>query len=51
MLPGPQDEATNDHLTSELCVEQILQCQRRSAGVSFITLCAEKYGFRPLPRR
>lgn len=33
---GVRDEATDDHLTSELCMREIKDCQKYSTGPSFI---------------
>ncbi len=33
---GVRDEATDDHMTSELCMKEIEECQRLSTGPSFI---------------
>ena len=47
---GVRDEATNDHRTNELCLKEIVTCQKLSTGPSFITMLSHKYGYRPLPR-
>ena len=33
---GVRDEATDDHMTSELCMKEIQECQRLSTGPNFI---------------
>ena len=33
---GVRDEATDDHMTSELCMREIQDCQKYSTGPSFI---------------
>ena len=33
---GVRDEATDDHMTSELCMKEIKDCQRLSTGPNFI---------------
>ena len=33
---GVRDEATDDHMTSELCMKEIKDCQQLSTGPNFI---------------
>ena len=33
---GVRDEATDDHMTSELCMREIRECQRLSTGPNFV---------------
>ena len=33
---GVQDQASNDHMTSELCMKEIENCQEKSAGPTFV---------------
>ena len=33
---GVRDEATDDHMTSELCVRELKACQQLSTGPNFI---------------
>ena len=33
---GVRDEATDDHMTSALCLEEIRNCQRLSVGPNFV---------------
>ena len=33
---GIRDEATDDHMTTELCMKEIDTCQRLSVGPSFM---------------
>ena len=33
---GVRDEATDDHMTSELCMKEITDCQKFSTGPNFI---------------
>ena len=33
---GVRDEATDDHMTTELCMKEIYACQRLSTGPNFI---------------
>ncbi|XP_054714444.1 NACHT and WD repeat domain-containing protein 2-like [Uloborus diversus] len=46
---GVTDEATDDHLTTELCMTEIQNCQRLSMGPNFVTFLGQKYGYRPIP--
>ncbi|CAI4228678.1 unnamed protein product [Auanema sp. JU1783] len=40
---GIRDEATDDHMTTKLCINEIANCQRLSVGANFV------YGYRPIP--
>ena len=40
---GVRDEATEDHMTSELCMTEIRACQKLSTGPNFIVSCLEYY--------
>lgn len=33
---GVRDEATDDHMTTELCMKEIENCQRLSMGPNFV---------------
>ena len=33
---GVRDEATNDHMTTELCLQEIEACKKLSTGPSFV---------------
>ena len=33
---GVRDEATDDHMTTELCMKEIDNCQRLSMGPNFV---------------
>lgn len=46
---GVRDEATDDHMTTELCMNEIKNCQRLSVGPNFVTFLGQKYGYRPIP--
>ncbi|KAJ3313821.1 hypothetical protein HDU76_002532 [Blyttiomyces sp. JEL0837] len=41
---------TADHLTWEICRNEIKKCYEESMGIFFVSLVSEKYGWRPLPR-
>ncbi|XP_070552817.1 NACHT domain- and WD repeat-containing protein 1-like [Ptychodera flava] len=47
---GIRDEATDDHMVTEICLREIEACQRLSTGPNFVTLLSHKYGQRPLLR-
>ncbi|XP_061186244.1 NACHT and WD repeat domain-containing protein 2-like [Saccostrea echinata] len=47
---GVRQQATDDHMTTELCMHELHQCQQISKGPSFISLFAHKYGYRSLLR-
>nr|CAI5835187.1 unnamed protein product [Callosobruchus analis] len=46
---GVRDEATDDHMTTELCMKEIQNCQRLSMGPNFVVFLGQKYGYRPIP--
>ena len=46
---GVRDEMTNEHMTTELCMTELKNCQRLSMGPNFIYFGANKYGYRPIP--
>lgn len=35
---GVRDEATDDHMTTELCMKEIENCQRLSMGPNFVVM-------------
>ena len=46
---GVRDEMTNEHMTTDLCMTELRNCQRLSMGPNFIYFGAQKYGYRPIP--
>ena len=48
---GIRDDASEDNKTSELCMEELENCEQQSAGVFYVLISTDKYGLRPLPRR
>nr|XP_006817837.1 PREDICTED: NACHT and WD repeat domain-containing protein 1-like [Saccoglossus kowalevskii] len=48
---GIRDEASSDHMTTELCIREIHNCHRLSSGPYFVAFIGNKYGYRPLPPR
>nr|XP_029488034.1 NACHT domain- and WD repeat-containing protein 1 [Oncorhynchus nerka] len=47
---GLQDAIAVDHMTTELCLQEIEACKKVSVGPSFIALLGNRYGHRPIPR-
>ena len=47
---GVRDENTSDHKTWIECANGIAWCKEESAGVCFLSLQGDKYGYTPLPR-
>ncbi|XP_060071031.1 NACHT domain- and WD repeat-containing protein 1-like [Ylistrum balloti] len=47
---GVRDEASDDHTTLDLCMNELRLCQELSTGPNFISLLANKYGYRAPPR-
>jgi hypothetical protein len=47
---GVRDENTLDHGTWDECVRELDRCHEESAGIFFLSLQADKYGYVPLPR-
>jgi hypothetical protein len=47
---GVKDENTKDHMTWMACKEAIQQCHEGSDGLFFLSLQADRYGYRPLPK-
>ena len=46
---GVRDEATDDHQTTNISLEELENCKNVSVGPSFFFLMGQKYGYRPLP--
>ncbi|KAK3583746.1 hypothetical protein CHS0354_022778 [Potamilus streckersoni] len=47
---GVTNEATDDHMGTDLCLQELARCQKLSTGPNFVSLLSHKYGYRPLPR-
>ena len=43
---GVRDEMTNEHMTTDLCMTELRNCQAYSMGPNFIYFGAQKYGYR-----
>ncbi|KAJ8046652.1 NACHT domain- and WD repeat-containing protein 1 [Holothuria leucospilota] len=48
---GVKDEATTDHMTTFLCLQEIKKCQDISLGPNFMFLLGQRYGYRPIPAK
>jgi hypothetical protein len=48
---GIRDKASSDNKTSEICMDELQYCQEVSAGINYILISGDKYGFRPCPAR
>ncbi|KAI6199667.1 hypothetical protein M3Y96_00651200 [Aphelenchoides besseyi] len=46
---GLDFQATDDHMTTNLCINEIHNCQRLSMGPNFVVFLGQKYGYRPIP--
>ncbi|XP_022796831.1 NACHT and WD repeat domain-containing protein 2-like isoform X2 [Stylophora pistillata] len=47
---GIHDPCTDDHMFSEVSLEELSLCQELSTGPNFVTFLSHKYGYRPFPR-
>ena len=47
---GLRDEMTNDQLTTDICLREIINCRKESCGFSFVTMLDQKRGYCPPPR-
>ena len=50
MRYGLKDDSTNRQMTWDECVAELEKCHTESAGISFLSLQADKYGYIPLSR-
>ena len=50
MRYGVKDESTLRQLTWDECVRALENCFEESAGISFLSLQSDRYGYKPLPR-
>jgi WD40 repeat protein len=48
---GIRKALTDDHKTSEVCIAELQRCVETSAGLSYVLLSCNRYGFRAPPRR
>ena len=50
MRYGVKDWSTLLHLTFTVCATELLRCIAASAGLNFLSLQSNKYGYRPIPK-
>jgi hypothetical protein len=48
---GIRDESSNQHETARICMEELQRCESDSAGLFYIFIATDKYGWRPFPSR
>eukprot|EP00961_Rhodomonas_salina_P095586 1285673-Rhodomonas_salina.3 len=48
---GIRSEASADHQTSEICMQELDRCITESGGINYILIAGQKYGFRPPPNK
>ncbi|XP_055453303.1 NACHT domain- and WD repeat-containing protein 1 isoform X1 [Psammomys obesus] len=48
---GIRNTQATDHLTTELCLEELDRCQKTSIGPAFVALLGDQYGPCPVPAR
>ncbi|GFO39257.1 NACHT and WD repeat domain-containing protein 1 [Plakobranchus ocellatus] len=48
---GVTAEATNNHMTTKICLLELENCKKVSLGPSCIALIGNRYGYRPLPHQ
>ena len=41
---GIRDEASNDHMTTEICLQELENCQKYSAGPNFLVCLNNDFG-------
>jgi hypothetical protein len=46
---GVTKETTDDHQANRLTLSEIERCRSESAGLTFVVLLGDKYGYRPFP--
>ncbi len=46
---GIREEASFDHQTMRICLDEIVRCQKTTPRPNFIVLLGDRYGWRPLP--
>ena len=47
---GILDSITNEHLTMDVCVEEVLNCLRTSNGLGLLGMLGDRHGYVPLPK-
>ena len=48
---GIREKASSNNRTLEICLDELRNCQEVSAGLNFILISCDKYGFRACPYR
>ncbi|CAH1777750.1 unnamed protein product [Owenia fusiformis] len=48
---GVRDETADDHMTGELCLKELQQCQAKSTGPNFVTFLSARYGSKLLSNK
>ncbi|KAK3777081.1 hypothetical protein RRG08_008927 [Elysia crispata] len=48
---GIRDEAQDDHMTTDICLNEVQLCKELSTGPFFVSFMSHKYGYRDFPRR
>ena len=46
---GIREEASLDHQTMRICIDEIVRCQKTTPRPNFVILLGDRYGWRPLP--
>nr|XP_045758178.2 NACHT domain- and WD repeat-containing protein 1 [Mirounga angustirostris] len=46
---GIRNTEATDHMTTELCLEELDRCRKTSIGPAFVALLGDQYGPRPVP--
>lgn len=46
---GVSEQASRDHRTIDICLEEVRRCQRVSPRPNFIALLGERFGWQPVP--
>jgi len=48
---GIREQASDNHETSEICMNELERCLQESFGMAYVFIAAQKYGFRPFPNK
>ena len=48
---GIRKQASDNHETSEICMNELERCLQESFGMAYVFIAAQKYGFRPFPNK
>ena len=47
---GILDSVTDEHMTMEVCLEEVNNCLKTSYGINMISFLGERHGYVPLPK-